>query len=314
VQRRDFLAAATAASVPVSAAMKPIPIIDTHIHLFDPGRPQGIPWPPKDAIFYKPALPAGYRAMTKSLGIVGAIEVECSPWLEDNQWVLDVSEKETIMVGMIGNLEPASPEFPKQLERFGKNRLFRGIRYGYLWGNDLRESLQKPQFVDGLKRLSAGGYTLDSANPTVRLLEDLIQVGDRVPDLRIVIDHLPKIAIPADAAGRAAYGRAIKTLAARKNVYVKVSAVLGKVGDRIPYELAPYKPTLDAIFDAFGPDRLLYGSDWPNSEPLGNYAQVLAVVREYFEGKGPEVAEKYFWKNSVAAYRWVKREKSQPGK
>jgi len=312
VQRRDFLAAA--AALPATAAMTPIPIIDTHIHLFDPRRPQGIPWPPKTAKFYKPTLPADYRALTKSLGVVGAIEVECSPWLEDNQWVLDVCAKETIMVGMIGNLEPGKPEFPKQLERFAKNPLFRGIRCGYLWDRNIRTDLQSPAFIDGLKRLGAGGFTMDSANPTVALLEDLIQVGDKVPNLKIVIDHLPKIVIPEDAKGRAAYNAAIKTLSARPNVYVKVSAVLNKIGDRIPYELAPYKAKIDSLYEAFGPDRLLYGSDWPNSEPLGNYPQVLSVVREYFNAKGPEVAEKYFWKNSVAAYGWKRREKSQPGK
>ncbi|MSV32715.1 MAG: amidohydrolase, partial [Bryobacterales bacterium] len=65
MQRREFLAAA--AAIP---AATPIPIIDTHIHLFDPRRPQGIPWPPKDnAIMYKPALPDRYRALTKALGI-----------------------------------------------------------------------------------------------------------------------------------------------------------------------------------------------------------------------------------------------------
>jgi predicted TIM-barrel fold metal-dependent hydrolase len=311
VQRRQFLAAA--AALPAAAAPS-IPIIDTHIHLFDPRRPQGIPWPPKTAAFYKPTLPADYRALTKSLGVVGAIEVECSPWLEDNQWVLDVAAKDSIVVGMIGNLEPGKPEFPKQLERFARNPLFRGIRYGYLWERNLREELKKPAFVADLKRFAGGGFTLDSANPTVNLLEDLIQVGDKVPDLRIVIDHLPKLVVPPGPQGRAAYDAAIRTLAQRPNVYVKVSAVLSKIGDRIPYDLAPYKAKIDGLYDAFGQDRLLYGSDWPNSEPLGNYAQVLSVVRQYFDSKGPAVAEKYFWKNSVAAYRWIPREKAQPGK
>lgn len=293
--------------------MQTIPIIDTHIHLFDPRRPQGVPWPPKDnAIMYKPALPDRYRKLTKDLGIVGAVEVECSPWLEDNQWVLDIAAKDTIVVGMIGDLEPGKPEYAKQLERFARNPLFRGIRYGYLWDRNIRRDLQKPEFISGLKLLAQGGYTLDSANPSVDLLEDLIHVGDKVPDLKIVVDHLPKIVIPTAAKGRAAYDSAIRTLAARPNVYVKVSAVLSNIGGKVPYELAPYKPKLDALYDAFGPDRLLYGSDWPNSDPLGNYAQVLQVVREYFTAKGPAVAEKYFWRNSVSAYKWVHREKAQP--
>src|SRR5215469_18930175 len=87
-----------------------VPIIDTHIHLFDPTRPQGVPWPDKDdAALYKPALPDRYRKLTGELNVVGAIEVECSPWLEDNQWVLDVAATDRIIVGMIGDLEPDKP-------------------------------------------------------------------------------------------------------------------------------------------------------------------------------------------------------------
>src|SRR5208283_4609660 len=68
-------------------AAPPYPIIDTHIHLFDPFRPQGTPWPnPKIAVLYKTSLPSRYRPIAMPLGVVGAIEIECSSWLEDNQW------------------------------------------------------------------------------------------------------------------------------------------------------------------------------------------------------------------------------------
>ena len=111
-----------------------LPIIDTHIHLFDTNRPQGVPWPDKNnAVLYQPALPDRYRKLAAPLGVVGAIEVEASPWLEDNQWVLDVIAKDPMIVGTIGNLEPGKPEFGKHLERFHRNPLFLGIRYGNLW-------------------------------------------------------------------------------------------------------------------------------------------------------------------------------------
>jgi L-fuconolactonase len=62
----------------------------------------------------------------------------------------------------------------------------------------------------------------------------------------------------------------------------------------------------------FGQDRLMYGSDWPNSDNWGTYPQVLNLVREYFSAKGTVSAEKFFWKNSISAYRWVKRDAGQP--
>src|SRR6476660_2699055 len=152
MERRTFLqiAAGTALGSQTAQAAA-IPIIDTHIHLFDPSRPQGVPWPPKgNAVLYKTALPARYRKIAGPLGIVGAIEVEASPWLEDNQWVLDVAAKDTIIVGTVGNLEPGKPDFRKQLDRLHRNPLFRGIRYGNLWNRKLSAELGKPAFVADL--------------------------------------------------------------------------------------------------------------------------------------------------------------------
>ena len=100
------------AQTPGMPTFDDIPIIDCHIHLFDTTRPQGVPWPDKnDPVLYKPALPARYRELIKGLGIVGAVEVECSPWLEDNQWVLDIADKETLIVGTVGDVPMGKPEF-----------------------------------------------------------------------------------------------------------------------------------------------------------------------------------------------------------
>ena len=121
--------------------------------------------PRRDAVLYKPALPERYRLVTKGLGIVGAIEVEASPWLEDNQWVLDVAAKESIIVGTVGDLEPGKPDFRKNLDRFHRNPLFRGIRYGNLWNRNLGEQLSRPEFISDLKALADAGLALDTRKP-----------------------------------------------------------------------------------------------------------------------------------------------------
>jgi predicted TIM-barrel fold metal-dependent hydrolase len=303
------LAAAAGAALPGAA----IPIIDTHIHLFDPRRPQGVPWPSKNnAVLYQPALPDRYRKIAAPLGIVGAIEVECSPWLEDNQWVLDIAAKDNLIVGTVGNLEPGTPDFRKHLERFHKNPLFRGIRNGNLWGRNLGTALTKPECVSDLKALAEAGLEMDTANPSPALIAAVVRLTDRVPELRVVIDHLPQLQPPAEPAARAACEADLRELAKRPQVFVKVSAVLRRVDGRVPLEPEFYRPRLDEVWDLFGEDRLVYGSDWPNSDQWGSYDQVLHVVRDYFTRKGPPAAEKFFWKNSVAAYRWARREAAQP--
>lgn len=305
LDRRAFLSlAATALPLAIGAETPSIPIIDTHIHLFDPTRPEGVPWPPKDdPVLYKLALPARYEKLAAPLGVVGAIEIEASPWLEDNQWVLDVAARNPIIVGTVGDLEPGNPEFRRQLERFHKNPLFRGIRYGNLWDRNFSARLSEPAFLADLKMLAQADLVLDTANPDPKLIEDVVRLTDKVPDLRIVIDHLPGMRLPEAESARKRYEANLYRLGERRQVYVKISQVL---------QSPNRQRVLDQLWDVFGEDRLLYGSDWPNSDPQGTYAQVLDLVRKYFRGKGRKAEEKYFWRNSVAVYRWVKRDPRQP--
>ncbi len=318
MNRRNFIAATAAGAAAMTlpeteAAPAGIPIIDCHIHLFDTNRKQGVPWPEKkDTVLYKPAFMDRYRKVTAGLGIVGAIEVEASPWFDDNQWVLDLAAKDKMLVGTIGDMEPEKPEFRKQLDNLHKNPLFRGIRYGNLWDRDFTAMLGKPEFIAGLKLMAEADLVMDSANPTPKLIEDLLRLTDKVPNLRIVLDHLPRIERPAAPAALKAYEANLHEFGKRKQVFAKVSGVAKKVNGKVPEDIAPYKATLDEMWEVFGEDRLVYGSDWPNSDLWAEYPVELKIVKAYFATKGPAASEKYFWKNSVAAYKWVHREASQP--
>ncbi len=288
-----------------------IPIIDTHIHLFDPTRPQGAPYsgapgtgPPQ------PALPPRYRALASPLGIVGAMKIEASPWVEDNLWVLEVAERDTIVVGVVGNLEPGKPDFAEMLGRYHKNPLFRGIRYGNLWGRDITSEAGNPAFIDGLRLLAQADLVLDTANPRVDLLEAIVRVTDKVPDLRVVLDHLPSL--DPTPQNRSAYDAALAELRQRPQIYVKLSAVIHRVNGKVSTELAPYRDRLDHLMTTFGADRILFGSDWPNSDGVAPIEKIVGLVREYFVSQPRTIAEKYFWKNSIAAYKWIRREPSQP--
>lgn len=315
MNRRTFLGVAAGLTLADAHAQTrtSIPIIDTHIHLFDPTRPQGVPWPRKDVpehkVMYMPSLPSRYKPIAEPLGIVGAIEIECSPWLEDNQWVLDVARDNDIMVGTVGHLTPGTPEFGPSLERFHKNPMFRGIRYGL--GRQDGKELDNPEFVAGLKALADADLVMDTANPSVSLLADVVRVSDRVPNLRIVIDHLPQMAPPTETKARASYDASMKAYRDRPQIYTKVSEVLRRVDGNIPVDTAFYRPRIDEILDVFGIDRVLYGSDWPNGDQWLPVPVGFKIVHEYFTGKGQEAAEKYFWRNSVKAYKWVKRNASQ---
>ena len=337
IDRRAFLAGVAAVAVPAAHAQAAeIPIIDCHIHLFDRTRAQnafpgggrkgpdappgagrkgppdaakgGPPRPPRRSVM----TPALYREIAVPQGVKGAIAIEASPRLDENDWVLETIEKDTIMVGYIGDLEPDKPDYGQYLEKYHKNPLFLGIRYGTLWNRDLGAMLSNAEFVSGLKLLSQAGMVLETANQTPGLIDATLRTADKVPGLRIVIDHLPQMEPPSDSAARSAYESNLRELAKRPQVWLKVSEVIRRVEGQVPTDPNFYKPRLDELFGIFGEDHVLFGSDFPNSDQWGTYETVMSLVRPYFMAKGRAIAEKYFWKNSVAAYRWVKREAGQP--
>src|SRR5688572_8634102 len=246
LNRRHFLAglgATALAAAPQRAAAQgtPIPIIDTHIHLFDPTRPQGAPYsgPRAAGAAPVPAYPDRYRKLATPLGSVGAIKVEASPWVEDNLWVLEIAQRDTIIVGVIGNLEPDKPEFKEYFDRYRKHHLFRGIRYGNLWGRDPQKQADNPVFIQGLKLLADADLVLDTANPRMALLESMLKISDKVPSLRIVLDHLP--ALQPTPAERPAYDAALRSFAARPQIYVKLSAILRRVNGKVSTEVSSYR-------------------------------------------------------------------------
>jgi len=320
LRRRDLLkAGAFSIAAAVSHrlhAQEPdsIPVIDAHIHLFDPTRPGGIPWPEKsDAILYKPALPDRFKHVTEGLGIRGAIAIECSPLESDNDWLLSVAEKNPVIVGVIGDLVPGSPSFGKSLDRLSKNQLFRGIRYGNLWNRNLSTDLDKPGFIDGLKALAAAKLVLESANPDAELIAALVRTHDRVPDLQIVVDHLPHAVIPTDAPGKMEYQKNLERLAASPKVLIKLSEIPISVDGKVPLALDVYQPRLDDLWNLFGEDRVIFGSDWPNSDTLADYAATFHLAQSYISTKSKAAQEKYLWRNSIAAYGWRPRLPDQPG-
>ena len=283
MNRRHFLFAAGTSLL----AASPDRIVDTHIHLYDPRRPQGIPWPPKsDPLLYKPVLPGAYAALVRPLGITGAIVVEASAWLEDNQWILDLASDHPMLLGLVGHLDPGTADFRRHLDRFSRNPLFRGIR---LNGNAILAGLPRDEFLDDLRRLAGAGLMLDAIG-NADMLPALLRLTAKLPSLRIAIDHMP-----AEPPGWPARVAQLRELAQNPQVYSKVSGVVG------------HREHLEELWGMFGASRVMYGSNWPVSDRLAPYSEALQIMKEFLKDKDAATSEKYFWRNSQACYRWSER-------
>ncbi|HAV63688.1 MAG TPA: amidohydrolase, partial [Verrucomicrobiales bacterium] len=137
-------------------------IIDCHTHFFDPTRPEGVPWPGKESPLHKPTFVADYLAQPVPQPVTATVVVEASPWVEDNQWILDLAGKDDFIVGLCGNLDPMHDQFAANLQRFAANPLFRGIRVG---GGAIQEQLGNPTFMGSIRRLADLNLQLDVNGP-----------------------------------------------------------------------------------------------------------------------------------------------------
>lgn len=324
VNRRRFVAAAVQAVAGVSltgwtsslrAAPSQTPtgaggftLIDTHTHFYDPTRPQGVPWPPRDdKLLYRPVLPKDYRALKVPKPVTGTVVVEASPWVEDNQWVLDLAAHDSFIVGLVGNLPVGTRAFAGHLKRFAGNKLFRGIR---LRDRKLDGALDDPAFVSDLKLLADHELSLDLVGGR-EILPFADRLAKQIPKLRIIIDHLAGVVVNGKAPP-AYWVQLMRALALRPGIYCKLSGLVegtGRSDGSASRDVEFYRPVLDAMRDMFSPERLIYASNWPVSERFAPLATVQGVVADYFRSHGRQAEEQVFWQSAKAAYRWVQWEK-----
>ncbi len=274
-------------------------IIDTHTHFYDPTRPQGVPWPPADnELLYRTVLPEQCKALAEPEGVTGTVVVEASAWLDDNQWILDLAADDPFIVGLVGHIDPNRPEFGAELAHYAEHPLFCGIRCG---GNYF-EDIAQGSFLEDMAALAQQDLQLDLLVRREHFAA-VATLAQHLPTLRIVVDHIGHMPIDGGAI-TAEWLAAYQQLAAQPNIYMKVSAVMEQSTTQpAPTNLDFYRPALDAMWRAFGADRLIYGSNWPVVERAGTYADSINIVKAYFGAQGEDVAAKYFWQNAKAVYK-----------
>jgi L-fuconolactonase len=315
--RREFLrtSACGAAAVALAGCANfnragsgaPGPIVDAHTHFYDPARPQGVPWPPKgDPVLYRTVLPEEFVRVAGPHGVTGTVVVEASPLVEDNDWVLELARTHPVIVGLVGNLLPGTSDFEGHVRRLARNRLFRGIRLRRDGGGEVTRGLTDPAFMRDLKLLADLDLALDVGIWSASLAE-IARLAKELPSLRIVINHIAGAKVDGKAPP-AEFMTGLSQAADRPRVFCKISGLAEHTGARggtAPTDPAFYAPTIDAFWNTFGEDRLIYGSNWPVSNYAAPYDVVFNIVNSYFTARGAAARRKYFSLNASAAYKWV---------
>jgi len=277
-----------------------LPIVDTHIHLYDTSREGGVPWPPEsDTVLYRPILPPDFARVCEENDITATVIVEASNLLADNQWILDLVKNEPDRyIGLVGSLEVGTPDFAENLKKLSSDPRFVGIR--------IRDKPRGSNYFNeavwrDLKLLSDLDQTLDVLMANFSL-EEVDRIAQRLPDLKILINHAAGARIdgqPVDTEWAQALAKAAKN----PNVHCKVSGLFQQSGlQPSPTNLDFYKPVLNELWNAFGEDRLIYGSNWPVTMRGGSYAAYKAIVMEFLESKGDTATRKILADNAYQFY------------
>lgn len=284
-----------------AAETPPIPIIDCHVHLWDISRSEGLGWIKKDdKVLYRNFLPKEHEPIATANLVRGVIVVQAGQSLPDNQWNLDITASNKLLYrGVVGNLSKiiGTPEFKPLFEKLCEDPRYVGYRLSGRYQEKLTDTFYRDlQFTADKKKtvdFLMGGFSL----------EEVAEIARRIPNLRIILDHFGDVKLngsPLDPE----WIKKLRAVAQHKNVFCKVSALYGRVKQQpAPQDISYYTPVIDLVFDCFGEDRLIFGSDWPVTETTGDYASVVKLTKAYFDLKGRSVSEKLFYKNAVAFYQ-----------
>ncbi|OBZ93584.1 amidohydrolase [Pararhizobium polonicum] len=252
--------------------------IDAHQHYWSLGLGHN-DWPPPElAPIYRDFTPDDLKPHLVVVGITKTVLVQAAPNLAETEFLLALAVREETVAAVVGWVDVWSPSAHADLERFRRNPKFRGIR-PMLQGIEDTFCILQPEAVRTLEMLPGLGLRFDALIQP-RHLPVVAALADRLPDLPIVVDHGAK---PFIAKGMVEPWRVdIAALARRPNVCVKLSGLVTEAGQGwSPEGLKPY---VSHLLDSFGPQRVMFGSDWPVVDLDASYGDWWEVAHRLLAG------------------------------
>ena len=224
-------------------------------------------------------LPVDLEAPAAAAGIGGTVAVQARQTLEETRWLLELAEQHPLIRGVVGWVDLRSVDVESQLREFVTREKFVGVRHVVQDEPDPRFLLGE-EFIRGLKQLHPCGLTYDLLLYPQQL-PAAVELVASLPEQPFVLDHLakPRIAAWTQPSEWHAWRRGIAARANHNNVCCKLSGLVTEAAWR-QWRRADFMPYLDVALAAFGPERLMFGSDWPVCLLSGEYAEVAGVVQD----------------------------------
>ncbi|RLS83884.1 MAG: amidohydrolase [Planctomycetota bacterium] len=245
-------------------------------------------------------LPSDLEPLLAAKQIDGSVAVQARQSVEESLWLLALAKAHPLVKGVVGWVDLRSDRVGDDLRVLAANPTFVGVRHVVQDEPDPRFVLGEG-FIRGLRQLRQHGLTYDLLLYPSQL-PAAIELVELLPEQPFVVDHLAK---PRIVAGEIdGWGRDIRAIARHDNVCCKVSGMVTEAVRR-GWKRDDFTPYLDVVLEAFGPERLMFGSDWPVCLLAGEYADVAAIPRDYFS-RLSTTEQRMIWGDTAAGFYGLK--------
>lgn len=271
--------------------------IDSHQHFwkYNPIRDSWID--DSMEVIRKDFLPKDLKPILEANNIDGCIAVQADQSEEETEFLLQCAQNNPFIKGVVGWVDLRAKNVEERLKHFSKDKNFKGVRHIVQGETDDAFMLQ-PEFLNGISTLGQLGLTYDILIHQHQLKQAIAMV-DKFPNQRFVLNHIakPKISEGIDAE----WENSIKVLATHENVFCKISGLVTET-ENYQWIEPVFKAFLDSVVEAFGTNRLLFGSDWPVCLLAGSYQDVLQIITNYLSNFSEKDKGKVMGENAAMVY------------
>lgn len=270
--------------------------LDAHQHfwIYDP---EQYPWIMPHSPLERDWLPDDWLAAATPSGLTGSIAVQARQTLEESRWLLDLADKYAFIKGVVGWVDLCSLNLPAQLSEFSRQSKFVGVRHVVQDEMD-DQFMLRSYFQRGIEMLKDYDVCYDILIYP-RQLSAAIELARKFPEQPFVLDHIAKPGIRDHEISP--WREQMQLLAKSSNVHCKVSGMVTEASLR-GWKKDDFRPYLDVVVEAFGEDRIMFGSDWPVCLLSADYSEVFTIAAEYMKQFPEPVMNKFFGDNAAKFY------------
>ncbi|MGB7326320.1 MAG: amidohydrolase family protein [Rubripirellula sp.] len=273
-------------------------LIDAHHHLWK-YTTEEYGWIDESmSVIQKDFLSAELEQVAAASGVDGFVTVQARQTIEETEDLLHIASGQPLIRGVVGWVPLAAPDVDESLDRFEGNSVLKGVRH-VVQGEPDDRFIMGDDFNRGVSRLAARGLVYDVLI-FAKQLPATIEFADRHPNLSLVLDHIAKPTIKPDEFDKT-WANHIRELAKRDHVTCKFSGVVTEVrADQ--WSIETVRPYWDVALEAFGADRLMFGSDWPVCLLKTDHKRWLETVQMLAKDLSADQQAAIFAGNAVRAY------------